>query len=95
MEITLESISEDISKSFKKLLDQQTNDINEVLEKSLRNNATPLIKGKLTKGKLKWRGIKLITNGTAEFGNIERWIEQRGKRISPVIIIEMKPIINI
>lgn len=39
----------------------------------------PQIKGEITKGKLRWRGIKLIEindiNGTT------KWIEQRGKQI--------------
>ena len=50
----------------------------------------PKIKGEITKGKLKWRGIKLIEindiNGTT------KWIEQRGKQIGERL--EYKIILN-
>lgn len=37
--------------------------------------ATPPIKGEVTKGKLRWRGIKFVIRG------LEERIEQRGKQI--------------
>lgn len=60
-----------------KLIMQQSQAINEMFEKSVRNNATPPIRGPITKGKLAWRGISMHTdvNGT-------QWIEQRGMQIS-------------
>lgn len=58
-------------------------DIDEKMEYCVRNFATPPIKGKLTKGKLKWRGIKLIISNNGA----QRWIEQRGMKISPIIEI--------
>lgn len=50
-------------------------------------NAVPPIKGKITKGKLKWRGIKHVTY----YNNLvhEEWLEQRGRQISDKIIIEI------
>lgn len=39
----------------------------------------PQIKGEITKGKLRWRGIKLIE--TNDINATTKWIEQRGKQI--------------
>jgi hypothetical protein len=47
----------------------------------LIQNALPKIKGDLTQGKLKWRGIKMIVR--QEGLNSIKWIEQRGVKISP------------
>lgn len=41
--------------------------------------AVPKIKGEITKGKLQWRGIKLIEIN--EINGTTKWIEQRGKQI--------------
>jgi hypothetical protein len=57
---------------------------NGIFEKCLLLVAEPPIKGTITKGKLKWRGIKLVcTEPSVEPS--ERWLEQRGKQISPKI----------
>lgn len=50
----------------------------------------PKIKGEITKGKLKWRGIKLIEINDIN-GNT-KWIEQRGKQIGERL--EYKIILN-
>lgn len=64
-----------------------------VIEKALRTFADPPIKGEITKGKIKWRGIKLIV--VRNFMKEWRWLEQRGKQISPKMLIEFKqPNIN-
>ena len=56
-----------------------------ILKDSLRENAIPPITGEITKGKLLWRGIRLVqTQHTIPWGG-SRWLEQRGKRISPII----------
>lgn len=52
-------------------------------EYALRNTATPVIKGKITKGKISWRGIRVVVKELP--GEHESWLEQRGRRISPVI----------
>ena len=57
-----------------------------IFEYALRNVAEPPVKGKITRGKIRWRGIRLVVKD--QFGKHERWLEQRGKRISPVIVIE-------
>lgn len=41
--------------------------------------ANPKIKGQITKGKLRWRGIKLIEIN--DINVITKWVEQRGKQI--------------
>ena len=48
--------------------------------------ANPPIKGEITKGKIRWRGIKIVqvNNGF----QIIKWLEQRGKEISPKIVID-------
>ena len=52
----------------------------EILERAIRENATPKIKGPITKGKLKWRGIRLVVFNSRN--RTETWVEQRGKPIS-------------
>jgi hypothetical protein len=59
----------------------------DILESFLRDNAVPKIKGKLTKGKLKWRGISLHQLNKGFNKPIERQLFQRGKPISPLIVI--------
>lgn len=59
---------------------------NEELEKHTLENALPKIKGKLTKGKLRWRGIKKVVRHdslTFDFPVLLTAIFQRDKRISP------------
>ena len=58
----------------------------ELFVDALRTNAEPPIKGEITKGKITWRGIKLIRQ---EVGfDTHSWLEQRGKRISKKFIIK-------
>jgi len=58
----------------------------EIFEKALRENAEPKIKGDITKGKIRWRGIKIIHQN--EFLKSTKWLEQRGKQISPKITFD-------
>jgi len=54
--------------------------IHNFLEKQIREHAVPPIKGEITEGKLKWRGItlqKIILPNMCE----ETFIIQRGKQI--------------
>lgn len=55
---------------------------------ALRTMAEPPIKGEITKGKLNWRGIRLIRQQVG-FDSYS-WLEQRGKQISPKFHIESK-----
>lgn len=52
----------------------------EFLDKTLREHAVPPIKGEITKGKIRWRGIKACQQGNA------LWLEQRGKQIGDKLI---------
>ena len=61
---------------------------------ALRNMAEPPIKGEITKGKIRWRGIRLIRQQIG-FDSYS-WLEQRGKQISPKFHIEAKlPDLNV
>jgi hypothetical protein len=59
---------------------------NEIFEKALRENAEPKVTGEITKGKIRWRGIRIIQQN--EFLKSVKWLEQRGKQISPKITFE-------
>lgn len=54
-----------------------------VFEEALRINANPPVKGVMTKGKLKWRGISISQQGA------ERWLCQRGQQISPKVSVNI------
>ena len=54
---------------------------NEVFEFALRNTCKPPIKGKTTKGKIKWRGIVQHREYNNDFTMTE-WISQKGIQIS-------------
>lgn len=73
-------------------IDDMISNFNKVLgdefEKCVRVMAEPPVKGEVTKGKLKWRGIVLKVKRN-DFTSDEYWIEQRGKKISPIYTIEM------
>jgi hypothetical protein len=58
------------------------------LEKIVREYATPKISGEITKGKLRWRGLRLIQK--TGIAKDSYWIEQRGKIIGYKIITEYK-----
>lgn len=55
-----------------------------IFTSALRIMAEPPIKGEITKGKLTWRGIRLIRQQVG-FDSYS-WLEQRGKQISPKIV---------
>lgn len=53
-----------------------------IIKKSFKN-VVPPIKGDLTAGKLKWRGIKIYYDGKRFM-----WVTQRGKKISLRMILK-------
>ena len=57
--------------------------INDKIEEYCRAAATPPIKGEITAGKLKWRGIYIVQLGVIDGGGC--YIVQRGKQISPIL----------
>lgn len=77
--------------SFERNINMCENKIkHDFIKKWLLLNASPPIKEPITKGKLKWRGIKYAEcRSTKEF-----WILQRGKQISPKLKI-IRRIINV
>mgnify|MGYP003625894147 FL=1 len=54
---------------------------------ALRTMAEPPIKGEITKGKIRWRGIRLIRQNVGL--DSYSWLEQRGKQISPKFHIKV------
>lgn len=73
------------------ILKEITNDITYEHEKWVKNillnYATPPIKGEITKGKLKWRGIRLCIQNNY-FDGTKEWVEQRGVKIGEEFIIK-------
>lgn len=60
----------------------------ELLVEEIKNNSIPPIKGDITYGKIKWRGLTANRKATDKFGTYEYWYEQRGKRITSIVLIE-------
>jgi hypothetical protein len=58
----------------------------EIFTSALRKLAEPPIKGEITKGKIKWRGIRIVIHNDGF--KYTKWLEQRGKQISPKIIFD-------
>ena len=62
-----------------KITQNIVNDREKRIEFILRNYVTPVIKGKITKGKLRWRGISIVESEksfTCENGTLSiRWYE--------------------
>lgn len=65
-----------------------TKALNQMIEFTVRTTAKPIIKGEITQGKLKWRGLKLVMAGSPF--NRQYWIEQRGERISVILNITIQ-----
>ena len=93
MKFTLEKLTVDLPEMTSlniaditdRFIKEQSERQNAILEKAVRENAIPPIKGEMTKGKVRWRGLRMIHRGTGAYGFTETWIEQRGKRITPII----------
>lgn len=77
----IQNLEKEIVKQLTKKIAERED---EYIKYILYTYAQPLIKGNLTKGKLKWRGIKMIIQQT-NFG-YEKWIEQRGVMLGDKII---------
>lgn len=88
----LENLMTSLNATVKSVLEEQLKKEDEIFEVSLRTNATPPIKGTITKGKLKWRGISLIHQQTV--AGFEKWVSQRGVRISPKIVFNTFSLIS-
>ena len=66
---------------IKNLIVKRNKQLCEIYESYLRTLAIPPIKGDITKGKLSWRGITRVVHINPQ----KEWLEQRGKRITPII----------
>ncbi len=90
----MEEMALNIASVTQRLFDEVRRQEEELFTSALRVMAEPPIKGEITKGKLRWRGIRLIRQqiGLDSYS----WLEQRGKQISPKFYIEAKlPDLNI
>lgn len=77
-----------------RFIQEQKKKEEEIFTTALRTMAEPPIKGEITKGKLTWRGIRLIRQQVG-FDSYS-WLEQRGKQISPKFHTEAKlPDLNV
>ena len=74
-------ITEAMDKLVADMIGNYDKQIEEVFTQYLMILAKPPIKGEITIGKLQWRGIRRMI----ESNSGDTWLEQRGKRISPVI----------
>lgn len=78
-----DEVSQEIAKTLSAAIKTALEKREEIFQTALKTNAQPPITGEITKGKLKWRGIKIIE--CRESNQI--WLEQRGKIISPKMYI--------
>ena len=67
-----------------KFIQEQLKKEEEIFISSLRIMSEPPIKGEITKGKLRWRGIRIVQYNDGF--KYTKWLEQRGNRISPKIV---------
>lgn len=77
----LEVMIDDLTKSYANSLVKRQN---LELEQILRRNVKPPITGEITKGKIRWRGIRLCQRHNMR--GFEMWVEQRGEMIGPKMI---------
>jgi len=69
-----------------RFIQEQQKKEEEIFTTSLRTMAEPTIKGEITKGKIRWRGIRIVQQNDGF--KYTKWLEQRGKQISPKIVFE-------
>ena len=78
MNSILDSFIATTNHEYNAYLDQQ-------FKEALRTTAVPPIKGTVTAAKIKWRGIRMVT----DMSSGETWLEQRGRRITPKYKLEL------
>ena len=69
-----------------RFIQEQQKKEEEIFTTALQTMAEPPIKGDITKGKVRWRGIRILQYN--EGFKYTKWLEQRGKQISPKIVFE-------
>jgi len=67
-----------------RFISEQQKKEEEIFTSALRIMAEPPIKGEITKGKVRWRGIRIVQYNDGF--KYTKWLEQRGKQISPKIV---------
>jgi len=80
---TIETMQDNLTEIYQKMVKQILQEEEKIFTKSLRHFAEPPIKGEITRGKIIWRGIKLVRQRTMT--DYTSWLEQRGKQISPKV----------
>jgi len=73
-----------IADVISRFISEQQKKEEEVFTSALRIMAEPPIKGEITKGKVRWRGIRIVQYNDGF--TYTKWLEQRGKQISPKIV---------
>lgn len=78
-------IAKAMQEAAKRIAEEASKQEEALFREALKCFAEPPIKGKITAGKLKWRGIKIvrINKGFERYS----WLEQRGERISPTFVV--------
>lgn len=69
-----------------KFIQEQLKKEEEIFTSALRIMAEPPINGEITKGKVRWRGIRIVQHNDGF--KYTKWLEQRGKKISPTIVFD-------
>lgn len=77
-----EEVKWDTQEYTKKIIQEIRDHEDKNLEKLLRNNVLPPIKGEITKGKLKWRGLAIVHQNTGD--ETFKWLTQRGEFIGVI-----------
>lgn len=75
-----------IDNIISRFISEQQKKEEEIFTSALRIMAEPPIKGEITKGKVRWRRIRIVQHN--ECFKHTKWLEQRGKQISPKIVFE-------
>ena len=81
-----EEFTLNIANLTQRLFDEVRRQEEELFTTALRTMAEPPIKGEITKGKIRWRGIRTVQYNDGL--KCTKWLEQRGKQISPKIVFE-------
>jgi hypothetical protein len=90
----MDEMALNIASVTQRLISQMQKQEEELFTTALRIMAEPPIKGEITKGKITWRGIKLIRQHIGF--DTYSWLDQRGKQISPKFHTEVKlPDLNV
>lgn len=73
-----------IADFISRFISEQQKKEEEIFTTALRIMAEPPIKGDITKGKVRWRGIRIVQYNDGF--KYTKWLEQRGRQISPKIV---------